>query len=533
MNMVKVKEDLDIANRRALEQIEKKKIEIEREEKRVREQIEIATEKYEITKELAEKRARIDICKRFEEEVAMPDSGDNNPNRAEEHIMKFLDSQPNLTSNEAQTCEVENQVIPIVSVNNQERTTSSQLDPLSPTFTSNVEIRPHTNLQDCNNQPSTAAEDSLGNPNLVQSHLNAMSKLLEMQNRSRLPLPEPGVFSGDPLQYPVWAKAFETLIESHATNSAERLHFLGKYVSGDAKAVVEGFMLLDGDDAYERAKEQLSKRFGNSFAVASAFRKRLDEWPQIAPNDGHGLRKYADLLVQCEKAMDKISSLKVLNDDQENHKMMSKLPRWAATRWGGSVYSWKEEKGDFPPFSEFVKFVVKESDIACDPVNLRRVGKDEDPKRSRYQGYGKQGGKFPVQYNGKSRNTLVTKSEEDNPNNNEKTKVENPTANSCTLCKGDHELDSCQEFYKMDIKERKEFTKSKGLCFGCLKQGHVSKHCKKRKTCRTCGRLHPTSLHGDMRRRRMRKIQNPQEIMTNQRFAPPRRALRRMGITTK
>ena len=48
MNMVKVKEDLDIASGRALEQIEMKKIEIEREEKRVREQIEIATEKYEI-----------------------------------------------------------------------------------------------------------------------------------------------------------------------------------------------------------------------------------------------------------------------------------------------------------------------------------------------------------------------------------------------------------------------------------------------------------------------------------------------------
>ncbi len=71
-----------------------------------------------------------------------------------------------------------------------------------------------------------------------------MSKLFEMQNRSRLPLPEPGALSGDHLQYPVWAKAFETLIESHATYFAKRLHFLGKYVSGDAKAVVEGFMLL-------------------------------------------------------------------------------------------------------------------------------------------------------------------------------------------------------------------------------------------------------------------------------------------------
>ncbi len=89
-------------------------------------------------------------------------------------------------------------------------------------------------------------------------------------------------------------KAFETLIESRAVNPAEKLHFLGKYVAGEAKSVVEGFMLLDGDDAYEKAKRQLSKRFGNSFAVASAFRKR--QWPQVPPNDGHSPRKFADLL---------------------------------------------------------------------------------------------------------------------------------------------------------------------------------------------------------------------------------------------
>ena len=77
----------------------------------------------------------------------------------------------------------------------------------------------------------------------------------------------------------MWAKTFETLIETRAINSAEKLHYLGKYVSGS------------------------------------------------------GLRKYADLLVQCEKAMERISSLEVLNDDQENHKTTSKLPRWAAVRW--------------------------------------------------------------------------------------------------------------------------------------------------------------------------------------------------------
>ena len=336
MSMVKVKDDLDIANRRALEQIEEKKIEIEREEKRVREQIEMATEKYEISQELAEKKARINACKRFEEEVGMPDFGDNDQISVDEHTKTFLDSQPNLSSNEAQTCEVGNQAVPIV-FNDQEPIATFQLNPLAPTYASKEQVHQHTNVQDSMplnhvNQSSTAIDDNLGNPKLVQTQLTTISKLLEIQNQSRLPLPEPDVFSGDPLKYPVWAKAFEMLIESRAINSAEKLHYLGKYVSGEAKAIVEGFMLLDGDDAYERAKKQLSKRFGNSFAVASTFRKRLDELPQVAPNDDHGLRKYADLLVQCEKAMERMSILKVLDDDQENHKMMSKLPRWAAVR---------------------------------------------------------------------------------------------------------------------------------------------------------------------------------------------------------
>ncbi len=225
-------------------------------------------------------------------------------------------------------------------------------------------------------------------------------------------------------------KAFETLIESRAVNPAEKLHFLGKYVAGEAKSVVEGFMLLDGDDAYEKAKRQLSKRFGNSFAVASAFRKRLDEWPQVPPNDGHGLRKFADLLVQCEKAMQRISSLKVLDDDQENLKMVSKLPRWAAVRWGRLVYNWREENDSFPPFSQFVKFIVKEADIACDPVNLRKINKEEDNKRPKNVGGGggTPGGKFPVRHDRNPRNTMATKSEEDDPNDANRPKNENNSA---------------------------------------------------------------------------------------------------------
>jgi hypothetical protein len=49
------------------------------------------------------------------------------------------------------------------------------------------------------------------------------------------------------------------------------------------KKVIQGFILLDGEDAYKRSKEMLSKRYGDPFTVASAFTKKIEAWPQIAP----------------------------------------------------------------------------------------------------------------------------------------------------------------------------------------------------------------------------------------------------------
>ena len=50
------------------------------------------------------------------------------------------------------------------------------------------------------------------------------------------------------------------------------------------------------------------------------------------------------------------------------------------------------------------------------------------------------------------------------------------------------------------LQERKTFAMQKGLCFGCMEPGHRSKECKMRKSCKTCAKRHPSSLHGDIRR---------------------------------
>ena len=438
LNLAGEREQLDKANRLALNEVQRRKSEIEREQQRLMKEIEVSKERFKLREQLAEKEARVEACARFENEgmSVILDDGDQS-NATREHIERFLQSQAELSDPPTRkNDEYTSQVIRKIPEIHQNPSTTQpislepQLDPSTPAYIPNTPTVPDAQAH-LKNVPSTNIKDDLpciptgtANPDLVQIQLSTIAKLLEIQDQNRLPLPEPGVFSGDPLKYTMWVKAFETLIESRAIKPRERLHFLGKYVSGEAKEVVNGFMLLDGEDAYQKAKEMLAKRFGDPFTIATAFRRKLDEWKQIVPNDAIGLRKYADFLVQCATAMKKVSGLNVLNDIQENHKMVSKLPKWLSTRWARVVYKSKEEKKGFPAFSEFVDFLVTESNIACDPVNVKFNRNNEENKRSRdTRKPDPPHSKYTSRPSPGGLRTFATKSENNNP--------EKPATNSC------------------------------------------------------------------------------------------------------
>ncbi|KAK3726566.1 hypothetical protein QZH41_001952, partial [Actinostola sp. cb2023] len=328
---------------------------------------------------------------------------------------------------------------------------------------------------DAHESVDTHGTSSSTNSNIVTTQLIEIVKtLVENQNYSKLPSPEPGIFSGDLLHYPIWIQAFETLIENKTTRTNERIHFLRKYVAGEAKEAIDGLLLLNSDDAYQKAKEMLSKRFGDPFAIASAYRQKLESWPKIQNSDAKGLRKFTDFLAHCEKAMDGISSLRVLDDDQENRKMAAKLPKWITNRWAREVYQYKEDSGMFPSFKKFVKFLIKESDIANDPVfsaQNQELPLSKKPKDTLKP--------FKVA----STFSVGTQKEDEHGQQ------------CCLVCKSSHDIDICEEFLKKTVQERKEFAMINRLCFGCLKEGHRSKDCKERKTCKNCNRLHPSSLH--------------------------------------
>ncbi|XP_043063191.1 uncharacterized protein LOC122319659 [Drosophila yakuba] len=79
----------------------------------------------------------------------------------------------------------------------------------------------------------------------------------------------------------------------------------------------------------------------------------------------------------------------------------------------------------------------------------------------------------------------------------------------CTSCQQNHQLFKCPQFIALDIASRRDFLKSRMLCFNCLSPAHMVGNCTSRHTCRICRRKHHTLVHGSSQ-----PIQNGNNIDT-------------------
>ena len=334
----------------------------------------------------------------------------------------------------------------------------------------------------------------------VDSNTALARALQETMSLNSLPVPTPSIFSGDPLKFIEWEASFTALIDRKEIPTSQKFHHLKQYLSGEAKAVVEGTFFRTDDSAYAQAWEKLRKRYGQPYVVQRAFRQKISQWPKIGPKDYVGFRRFSDFLNSCYEAIPHVPGLSILNDCEENQKILHKLPDWITSRWNRIVTSVLEESGCYPNFEAFTKFLAKEADIACNPISSElalRSLETERPLREKKS-------------NVRALSTSATKPSEStgsaSPSSSSSTlrQATPSTATTtrkpayCHFCKQEHSIHQCKDFVKEKIEDRKAFIIKNHLCFGCLKKGHSSKECRHRYTCATCQKRHPTLLHGDL-----------------------------------
>ena len=103
-------------------------------------------------------------------------------------------------------------------------------------------------------------------------------------------------------EFTAWFNSFNTLIRSRYIPDAECIFYLNKYLTGEAKEYVKGFLSLCTADAYYSALKLLKERLSSDFGVADAFKQKLRKWPKILKDDFIGLHKFYDYLSQIETA---------------------------------------------------------------------------------------------------------------------------------------------------------------------------------------------------------------------------------------
>ena len=137
----------------------------------------------------------------------------------------------------------------------------------------------------------------------------ALGLLIQQQGVMALTLPQPSlqVFSGDPVDYCDFIRAFEHLIESKSTSPSARLYLI-QYTTGPVLDLMKSCLSMREDEGYVAARNLLKERYGQNYRIAAAHVQRLIDGPPIKNEDATALQRFSVQLTSCTNTLEKIGT---------------------------------------------------------------------------------------------------------------------------------------------------------------------------------------------------------------------------------
>ncbi|XP_052470971.1 uncharacterized protein LOC128027405 [Carassius gibelio] len=339
--------------------------------------------------------------------------------------------------------------------------------------------------------PRSAQESHMIKIMEKQSELTKI--LMKQQLLSTLPQGSIPLFDGQVLEYKSFIHSFENMVESKTDNNKDRLQFLIQYTRGPAQRLVKSCEYLSQDRGYQRAKELLKENFGNEYKISCAYLEKALSWSQIKSEDCKSLQDYAMFLRSCCNAMEEMEYMEELDTISNMRSIVLKLPYKLRERWRNKAYELQEQRSRRVRILDLVCFIEKQARIAADPV----FGDLQDQSASR--GKARSPVKSQVsKSSGSSFATSITIAQK-----------QMKFDLSCPFCSARHTLDMCKDFLKITHRDKLSFLKTKGICFGCLSTGHISRDCKRRLSCKVCKQAHPSVLHIEAKDSIVEKAERP------------------------
>ena len=302
-----------------------------------------------------------------------------------------------------------------------------------------------------------------------------------------MPKPQIEIFDGDFTKYDIFVSAFESIIASRLTDEKEKLYHLTQYLKGKPYEIAHSCMRLSNSECYKEAKSQLDERYGDPYKISEAYVKKLLAWTKIKHENVGDLDEFAIMLSSCKNAMTMVPfGNSELSNPRTMRKILEKLPYGIQEGWRRYCGKIMEQENRNVDFDDLVKHVKKEAKILSNPLYGRQMFTNKT----------------------KFENIKFVKNEKCNTTKQDQKRKEI----RCWYCEKEHFMTECDKILEMKYNDRLKILKDRGLCFSCLKTGHMMNNCTYPRDCQICKKKHLTILHKDEETETKERSQSETEI---------------------
>ncbi|XP_068674565.1 uncharacterized protein [Montipora foliosa] len=252
-------------------------------------------------------------------------------------------------------------------------------------------------------------------------------------------------FRGDLTDWPQFWSQFETKIDKAEIAGVTKYSYLKELVDPKIRTEIDG--LPFSSEGYERAKNILTRKYGQTSEVVNAYVENIMSLPTIGGTQPARIHDF------YEKLLFNVQSLETMGKLQEvNGYVRMTIDKLSGIR-GDLVRtddSWRE--WNFPKLVDELRKWTERN-----PIQLKQSDKPWRDKN------------FQIQQDRDGRNQ------------------------GCVYCgKQEHKSVDCKTVVTVD--DRKKVLSNKRLCFNCTGSKHRAEDCKSRSLCQICQRRHHTSI---------------------------------------
>ncbi|XP_003373047.1 conserved hypothetical protein [Trichinella spiralis] len=263
----------------------------------------------------------------------------------------------------------------------------------------------------------------------------------------------------------------EATINSNSNLSPiEKFNYLRSLLSGNAETAIRGLTLNAVN--YETALTILNEKFGDPQLLIEEHLKSLQNLPVITNQwDLKRLEKFVSDMEINIRGLETLNTPPVVYQAVLMPLILSRLPREISVEWKRQN---PNRQKDMYELLSFLKTELQCREVSTFPGRERKFVSP-----------------FPSNRKTVPRGQYATAA------------LQATVRKACFICEKDHAIENCPKFIRMSPKERITNVKKLGLCFLCLKKGHLVTTCKAKLRCRVkeCSKRHHPLIHLNQEKR--------------------------------